>query len=120
MQRIMLTFIGFLCANCFAQFKGEYYDYKTAYSNPNSVKIISIQCAFDNIQPTDGCNEIPDSLYLFKNLEVLSIRETHVQKIPDNINKLVRLKCVDLSCNRFMNFEIELCKLNGLDSLTTL
>jgi Leucine-rich repeat (LRR) protein len=106
-----------LSASCFGQADSLFTNYKSAFQNKERVKFISIQCAFDNAQPTDGCYEIPDSIYYFTNLERLSISETRIKGLPISINKLHRLKSLDLGYNRAVNFNIELCKLVGIDSL---
>lgn len=116
MLRLSLIFLLFPFRSP-AQETGEYYDYKSAFKNRNSVKSISIQCAFDNVRPTDGCNEIPDSIYYFKNLEYLSITETKVKEFPLSINKLSRLKTIHLGLNHQFNYDLELPKLVGIDSL---
>lgn len=105
---------------CFSQEKGEFYDYKSAFIQRDSVRSISIQCAFDNFRPTDGCYNIPDSIYFFKNLEYLSISETKVGQFPYTINKLKRLKTIHLGLNRKFNYNLELAKLVGIDSLEVL
>ena len=103
-----------------AQENGEFYDYKSAFAKRDSVKSISIQCAFDNLRPTDGCTKIPDSIHYFKNLEYLSITETKVRTFPATINKLNRLKFIRLGLNRGFNYDLELPKLIGIDSLESL
>lgn len=116
MLRLSIIFV-LSSFNCLAQKNGEFYDYKSAFKNRDSVKSISIQCAFDNLRPTDGCNDIPDSIYYFKNLEYLSITETKVEEFPIGINKLSRLKTIHLGLNHKFNYDLELPKLVGIDSL---
>ena len=116
MLRLSLIFLLFPL-RILAQENGGFYDYKTAFNNRDRVKSISIQCAFDNLRTTDGCNDIPDSIYYFKNLEYLSITETKVKEFPVGINKLSRLKTIHIGLNYKFNYELELPKLIGIDSL---
>jgi len=102
------------------QSDGLFYNYKSAFSKRDSVKAISIQCAYDNEMPTDGCYQVPDSIHFLKNLEYLSISETKVKELPSSINQLGRLKELRLGLNPNFDYERELPKLIGLDSLETL
>lgn len=119
MIKMLIPFLLFTIA-CSAQQNEEFYDYKSAFVNPTNVKSIQIQCAFDNIRPTDGCDTIPDSIDLFTNLEYLSITETRVKTLPVSINKLKHLKSIYLGLNHGFDYAIELPKLIGLDSLESL
>lgn len=94
-----------------------YYEYKTALLNPDSVIILSINCLHNNSMNTDGCDSIPDFIYKLKNLEELYIIETNINKLPTVINKLSKLKILNLSYNSLLDYDKELCNLYNLDHL---
>ena len=70
-----------------------------------------------NENGTDGCDSLPKDIGKFQNLTFLYISQSNIKSLPISINDLKQLKEVSLNSLYYFNYEIELCKLKGLDSL---
>lgn len=62
-------------------------------------------------------NELPKEIYLFKNLESLSLRGLKLTDFPAGINMLTSLKFLDISKNKLDVFPLTICKLSNLEVL---
>src|SRR5258708_5063148 len=115
----VLTTISILVLTrvCFGQENGRYVNFFSAFKNIDSVKSISINCMHDNWYGTDGCDSLPESIDKLYNLTALYISESDIKSLPNSINRLKQLRELSLNALYNFNYEIELCKLQGLDSL---
>lgn len=117
-MRIPVTIsIFLLTTSSFAQRDGNYSTFSSAFQNIDSAKSIYINCMHNNEFGTDGCDSLPSDIDKFYNLTSLYISESRIKTLPTSINQLKKLKELHLKYLFFFNYEKELCKLRGLDSL---
>lgn len=115
-QHITLLLI-ILTKLSFGQSDGCYSDFTTAFGKVDSVKTIHIDCRHMNEFETDGCDSLPYNIGTLSNLTGLYISESSIMSLPTSINQLSRLKNLYLRSLYSLNYNSELCKLIGLDSL---
>ena len=118
MKLFIFIFVVFSTPCIFGQPR-VFYNFSDASKIADSVQILRIDCSHGNRSAVD-CDSIPKDLDRFKNLTQLSITETGIRVLPENINKLHRLKYLDISTNYYLDYEKELCKIVGSDSLEQL
>jgi Leucine-rich repeat (LRR) protein len=116
-KTLYVLIIPLLPLTVFGQSDGHYSDFATAFANMESVKTISIDCMHLNELRTDGCESLPYNIGTLSNLTGLYISESNIKSLPASINQLSRLKELGLNYLYSFNYESELCKLTGLDSL---
>lgn len=115
-QKITILLI-ILTKLSFGQSDGVYYNFATAFNKIDSVKTISIDCRHFNELETDGCDSLPYNIGTLSNLTCLYISESNIKTLPTSINQLSRLKMLGLDRLYSFDYNNELCKLIGLDSL---
>jgi len=117
-MRQRITILLFVLSKLsFGQSDGHYSNFATAFAKMDSVKTISINCMHMNELRTDGCDSLPYNIGTLTNLTGLYISESNIKSLPTSINQLSRLKELGLNYLSSFNYESELCKLTGLDSL---
>lgn len=117
-MRVLATIpILLFSAHCFGQKNGYYSDFSSAFQNVDSVESISINCMNNNEFNTDGCDSLPMNIGKFHNMTSLHISESDFSSLPNSIIALKKLKKLYLNLLYYFNYETELCKLQGLDSL---
>ena len=118
MKEIITILSLMLTTVCFGQKNGHYTHFDSAFANIDSVRSLSITCIDGNrYRITDNCDNLPDSIDKLINLEELYVIESNLTTLPASINNLHRLKIIGLNNLRNLNYEAELHKLIGLDSL---
>lgn len=62
-------------------------------------------------------NELPQEIFMFKNLKSLSLRGLKLSTLPNGISIFSNLIFIDISKNKFDIFPLQLCKLTKLETL---
>ena len=115
MLKRLLIIIIFSPFAGFSQSTSQKHSFSEIFQYPDSVTTFYLSCIHDNRNLPD-CLYLPPDINILKNLQNIEIYEGGFPSLPDSINKLKHLKSVILYGCRF-NYEKQLCKLAGLDSL---
>lgn len=89
--------------------KVTFYNLKDALKNPFQVKTLHLTGSNESLQNID--------FSVFKNLEFLSLKEGHLDEIPQGITQLKSLKVLDLSGNNFKKLPTHFKNLKRLHEL---